>query len=60
MTLKSVSYTENTRPHPVSGERIDWLLVRGLDAKSAGICDYHTDEEWPSDHVPVYADLTLD
>jgi len=46
--------------HPGPGERIDWLLVRGLDAKSAGICDYHTDEEWPSDHVPVYADLTLD
>jgi endonuclease/exonuclease/phosphatase family metal-dependent hydrolase len=45
---------------PGEGEPIDWLLVRGLSAQSAAICDYHDGDEWPSDHVPVYADLTLD
>lgn len=45
---------------PGEGDPIDWLLVRGLSARSAAICDYHDGDEWPSDHVPVYADLTLE
>lgn len=44
---------------PEPGGRIDWLLVRGIGASSAGICDYHDGDEWPSDHVPAYADLEL-
>jgi endonuclease/exonuclease/phosphatase family metal-dependent hydrolase len=44
---------------PGPGERIDWLLVRGMGAENAAICDYHVGEEWPSDHVPVYVDLKL-
>lgn len=44
---------------PIPGNRIDWLLIRGVTAESAAICDHHDGDEWPSDHVPVYADLRL-
>lgn len=38
--------------------RIDWVLVRGpVTVGSAGICDYHDGDDWPSDHVPVQVRL---
>lgn len=46
-------------PEP-GGGRIDWLLVRGpVQVQAAGICDYHDGDEWPSDHVPTWADLSV-
>lgn len=46
---------------PVSATvRIDWILVRGgIGVDSAGIDGSRIDGRWPSDHVPVLADLRL-
>jgi endonuclease/exonuclease/phosphatase family metal-dependent hydrolase len=41
------------------GHRIDWILTRGIEVADADICDYHADLQWPSDHVPAWADLLL-
>jgi endonuclease/exonuclease/phosphatase family metal-dependent hydrolase len=45
--------------------RIDWILVRPgtgapITVDAAGIDDSTIDGQWPSDHVPVVADLRLD
>lgn len=45
-------------PEP-GGHRIDWILTRGIDVADADISDYHADQQWPSDHVPAWADLLL-
>ena len=45
-------------PRP-DGERIDWILTRGLTAKPAELCLLHDGDRWPSDHVPVLATLEL-
>lgn len=39
------------------GDRIDWVLSAGLRVRDAGWIDHHVGELWPSDHVPVWADL---
>jgi endonuclease/exonuclease/phosphatase family metal-dependent hydrolase len=44
-------------PGPDS-DRIDWILTRGpITVASATICDFHVDDRWPSDHVPVQCEL---
>lgn len=45
-------------PEP-GGHRIDWILTRGIDVAKADVCDYHAEGQWPSDHVPAWADLLL-
>lgn len=41
------------------GGRIDWILTRGLEVTGAGICDHHAGAQWPSDHVPAWADVRV-
>lgn len=46
--------------HAFSGtpqRRIDWILVRGLEARSAETVTTHRGARYPSDHFPVVADL---
>lgn len=47
-------------PKP-DGDRIDWLLTRGpIRAAHTQLGDLHDGARWPSDHVPVRAELTVD
>ncbi|WBU36984.1 endonuclease/exonuclease/phosphatase family protein [Homoserinibacter sp. YIM 151385] len=39
------------------GERIDWVLQRGLRLRAARTMDEHEGTVWPSDHFPVLAEL---
>lgn len=39
--------------------RIDWILFRGLQAKSARTVTTHRRDRYPSDHFPVVADFEL-
>jgi len=46
-------------PQP-GGQRIDWILVRGTaDVASIEIVTFQQDGQYPSDHFPVLARLTL-
>jgi len=40
-----------------AGERIDYVLVRGADARHHATLTDHLDGRYPSDHFPVVADL---
>lgn len=46
-------------PPGPDGERIDWVLTRGVAVRSARICDLHDGDRWPSDHVPVRVELDV-
>ncbi|MET0581713.1 MAG: endonuclease/exonuclease/phosphatase family protein [Pseudoxanthomonas sp.] len=39
--------------------RIDWILYRGLQARSARTITTHRGDRYPSDHFPVVADFEL-
>lgn len=42
------------------GERIDWILHRGgVTVEHSEIVTFSSNGQYPSDHFPVYADLTL-
>ncbi|HMO65532.1 MAG TPA: endonuclease/exonuclease/phosphatase family protein [Verrucomicrobiota bacterium] len=48
------------RPARRDGERIDWILLRGdADVRATEIVTYERDGQYPSDHFPVVAWLTL-
>ena len=40
-------------------QRIDWILFRGLQAKSARTITTHRRDRYPSDHFPVVVDFDL-
>jgi endonuclease/exonuclease/phosphatase family metal-dependent hydrolase len=42
------------------GERIDWVLARGaLDVRATELVTFRQGDQWPSDHLPVLAWVTL-
>jgi endonuclease/exonuclease/phosphatase family metal-dependent hydrolase len=42
------------------GQRIDWILARSLtDVRAAEAITFRPDGQWPSDHLPVMAWVTL-
>jgi endonuclease/exonuclease/phosphatase family metal-dependent hydrolase len=42
------------------GERIDWILARGaMDVRAAEVVTFRHGDQWPSDHLPVVAWITL-
>jgi endonuclease/exonuclease/phosphatase family metal-dependent hydrolase len=42
------------------GERIDWILARGaMDVRATEVVTFRQGEQWPSDHLPVLAWITL-
>ncbi|MFD9700240.1 endonuclease/exonuclease/phosphatase family protein [Lentzea sp. NPDC059081] len=41
------------------GPRIDWILTRGATVEAAAINTYHRDGQFPSDHLPIQALLSL-
>ncbi|MFD5826505.1 endonuclease/exonuclease/phosphatase family protein [Lentzea sp. NPDC060358] len=41
------------------GPRIDWILTRGATVEAAAINTYHRDGQFPSDHLPIQALITL-
>jgi endonuclease/exonuclease/phosphatase family metal-dependent hydrolase len=42
------------------GERIDWILARGaLDVRATEVVTFRHGDQWPSDHLPVVAWITL-
>lgn len=43
-----------------NGIRIDWILVRGATVRAVGINTFERDGQYPSDHLPVQALITLD
>lgn len=48
------------RPARRDGERIDWILLRGdADVRATEIVTFARDGQYPSDHFPVVAWLTL-
>ena len=48
------------KPATHHGERIDWILVRGVSAVArAEIVTFGENGRYPSDHFPVVVDLTL-
>lgn len=48
------------RPPRPGGNRIDWILTRGdVRTRWTGIDTYNEDGRYPSDHMPVIADLTV-
>jgi endonuclease/exonuclease/phosphatase family metal-dependent hydrolase len=42
------------------GIRIDWILTRGATVQAAGINTFERNGQYPSDHLPVQALITLD
>jgi endonuclease/exonuclease/phosphatase family metal-dependent hydrolase len=42
-----------------NGNRIDWILVRGAAVQAAGINAFELGGQYPSDHLPVQALITL-
>jgi endonuclease/exonuclease/phosphatase family metal-dependent hydrolase len=49
------------RPPVLGGDRIDWILARGpIRTQWTQIDPYQHDGRYPSDHLPVIADLVLD
>lgn len=42
-----------------NGDRIDWILVRGAAVQAAGINTFERGGQYPSDHLPVQALVTL-
>jgi len=47
------AFTGNTK----DGQRIDWILVRGLDVTALRTIDTNENGRYPSDHFPVLAEL---
>lgn len=47
-------------PLTQNGPRIDWILVRGASVREAGINTFERGGQYPSDHLPVQALITLD
>lgn len=48
------------RPLTPDGDRIDWILASpGVSAHRASISTFSADGQFPSDHLPVQASLTL-
>ncbi|MET9567253.1 endonuclease/exonuclease/phosphatase family protein [Streptomyces tauricus] len=48
------------RPLTPDGDRIDWILASpGVSAHRASISTFSVDGQFPSDHLPVQASLTL-
>jgi len=42
------------------GERIDWILARGaIDVRASEVVTFRQGDQWPSDHLPVVAWVTL-
>jgi endonuclease/exonuclease/phosphatase family metal-dependent hydrolase len=42
------------------GERIDWILARGaIDVRATELVTFRQGDQWPSDHLPVVAWVTL-
>jgi endonuclease/exonuclease/phosphatase family metal-dependent hydrolase len=42
------------------GERIDWILARGtMDVRATEVVTFRQGDQWPSDHLPVVAWITL-
>lgn len=41
------------------GNRIDWILTRGATVQAAGINTFERNGQYPSDHLPVQALITL-
>ncbi|MBS1145789.1 MAG: Endonuclease/exonuclease/phosphatase, partial [Proteobacteria bacterium] len=42
------------------GERIDWILARGaMDVRATEVVTFRHGDQWPSDHLPVVAWITL-
>jgi endonuclease/exonuclease/phosphatase family metal-dependent hydrolase len=42
------------------GERIDWILARGaIDVRATEVVTFRQGDQWPSDHLPVVAWVTL-
>jgi endonuclease/exonuclease/phosphatase family metal-dependent hydrolase len=42
------------------GERIDWILARGaMDVRATEVVTFRHVDQWPSDHLPVVAWITL-
>jgi endonuclease/exonuclease/phosphatase family metal-dependent hydrolase len=42
------------------GQRIDWILARGaMDLRATEVVTFRHGEQWPSDHLPVVAWVTL-
>lgn len=53
------SYTDYRPPSP-GAERIDWVLVSpGVPVGRAGVVDEAPEGQYPSDHLPLLADLEL-
>ncbi|MGB7740070.1 MAG: endonuclease/exonuclease/phosphatase family protein [Steroidobacteraceae bacterium] len=43
-----------------AGERIDWILARGaIDVRATEVVTFRQGDQWPSDHLPVVAWVTL-
>jgi len=48
-------------PSLQAGERKDWILFRGpVKIQRITVNDYHLDKLYPSDHLPVIAEVTLE
>lgn len=48
------------KPLAPNGDRIDWILVRpGVSVHRAAVNTFSVDGQFPSDHVPVQASLSL-
>jgi len=47
------------KPLVPDGIRIDWILVRDVSVRSAGINTFTLDGRFPSDHLPVQAVIAL-
>jgi endonuclease/exonuclease/phosphatase family metal-dependent hydrolase len=42
------------------GERIDWILARGaIEVRATEVVTFRQGDQWPSDHLPVVAWVTL-
>ena len=47
-------------PAKVEGKRIDWILTRSpVQVRATEVITFSRNEQWPSDHFPVVAWLTL-
>ena len=50
----------NFGPLVRQGKRIDWILARAqIEVRATEIITFKQGEQWPSDHFPVAAWLTL-
>lgn len=48
------------RPLVPNGDRIDWILTRGdVDVRAAAINTFEKGDQYPSDHLPVQALITI-